>query len=315
MKKIIISTTLALLISIVVFPQNNLKNFPILNGPYLGQKEPGLIPERFAPELFSTKGKFEFKLHSSLTFSPDGKEIYFVNQSFPVVPGYSKTLMYMKFKNGSWSEPEIAPFSGKYGDGLSVFSENGSRLYFNSQRPLNGEEKPKDTDIWYVDKLIDSWSEPKNLGSPINSQFNEWGFTLAKNGNIYFGRDSENQDAGYDIYLSVCKDGKYFQPKKLSSQINSEFSEGSPCIAPDESFLIFYRSNRSNSGLYISFKRDNGLWTEGMKISDTWNLPRGIPFCTTITPDGKYIFILNRMDGIYWVDSKVIEEFKPKKIK
>jgi len=54
---------------------------------------------------------------------------------------------------------------------------------------------------------------------------------------------------------------------------------------------------------------------KGMKISDIWNLPRGFPFSTSITPDRKYIFILNRMDGIYWIDSKVIEELKPKNLK
>ena len=297
---------------------SKMKSAPEFICDYLNQEKPGLVPKPFAPDIFSTKGKFEFNLHSSLTFSPDGKEIYFVNQSFPVVPGYSKTLMFMKNENGRWSEPKTVPFSGRYSDGVPIFSEDGSRLYFGSVRPLSGEGEPKDNDIWYVDRLPDGWSEPENLGSSINSRFKEWGFSFAKNRTVYFGRDSKIQDAGYDIYMSVYKDDKYQAPQKLSSQINTEFSEGAPRIAPDESFLIFYRTNRAdraNSGLYISFKREDGLWTEGKMISDSWNLPRGLPFCTTTTPDGKYIFILNRRDGIYWVDAKIIEELKPDGLK
>ena len=43
-----------------------------LQGPYLGQKPPGMIPEIFAPGIVST----DFYNHSSVTMSPDGNEIY-----------------------------------------------------------------------------------------------------------------------------------------------------------------------------------------------------------------------------------------------
>jgi len=41
-------------------------DFPILKGPYLGQKPPGMKAERFAPGLLSTN-KYCFRLHG---FSP-----------------------------------------------------------------------------------------------------------------------------------------------------------------------------------------------------------------------------------------------------
>ena len=31
------------------------ENFPVLKGPYLGQKPPGLTPEIFAPEIISSE--------------------------------------------------------------------------------------------------------------------------------------------------------------------------------------------------------------------------------------------------------------------
>src|SRR5690606_18870087 len=51
--------------------ENNELNSPLLEGPYLGQKPPGLIPEAFAPGIVTTE-HYEF----SGVFTPDQKEFY-----------------------------------------------------------------------------------------------------------------------------------------------------------------------------------------------------------------------------------------------
>jgi len=43
-----------------------------LEGPYLGQKPPGLIPELFAPDLLQTEHR-----EVEVAFTPDLKEFYF----------------------------------------------------------------------------------------------------------------------------------------------------------------------------------------------------------------------------------------------
>ena len=48
------------------------EEFPVLKGPYLGQKPPGMKPKIFAPGILST-GHHE---HSSPAFSADGREVY-----------------------------------------------------------------------------------------------------------------------------------------------------------------------------------------------------------------------------------------------
>lgn len=49
-----------------------------------------------------------------------------------------------------WSEPVIAPFSGKYRDADPYVSQDGKQLYFISDRPGEGKTKP-DMDIWVMD--------------------------------------------------------------------------------------------------------------------------------------------------------------------
>ena len=43
------------------------EKFPILIGPYLGQNKPGLIPEKFVPDVISTEEAWE----ACISISPD----------------------------------------------------------------------------------------------------------------------------------------------------------------------------------------------------------------------------------------------------
>ena len=117
-----------------------------------------------------------------MAISPDGTEMLYTT----MVPFSNfQTIMYSKKSGSKWSQPEVVSFCGKYSDLEPAFSSDGKRLYFSSNRPLDGD-KAKDFDIWYVEKVNGSWSEPKNLGSPINTSDKEFYPSLASNGNIYF---------------------------------------------------------------------------------------------------------------------------------
>jgi hypothetical protein len=82
------------------------EDFPVLKGPYLGQKPPGLRPEIFAPGIVST----EHKEHSTLAFSPDGTEIYWSIWPIPRSANIPQVIKFMKMENGRWSKPQVAPF-------------------------------------------------------------------------------------------------------------------------------------------------------------------------------------------------------------
>ena len=47
------------------------QKFPVLKGVYLGQKEPGMTPQLFAPGIISSN----LNEHSMLVFTPDGNEV------------------------------------------------------------------------------------------------------------------------------------------------------------------------------------------------------------------------------------------------
>jgi hypothetical protein len=283
-------------------------DFPVLKGPYLGQKPPGMTPEIFAPGIISTEERYEL----NSVFSPKGDEFYYeISTTTPEekkLGKYFYIIMVSKQENAVWAKPELASFSGEYSTMDMCFSPDGSRLYFCSGRPNLWDSSSK-THIWYVDRLDNGWSEPIIMGPPIYSPGCEQGQpTFTKDGTMYFRQDPHGS---FDLYYSGYENGKYSKPVILGEAINTPYDEGKPFIAPDESYLLFIRYGMPASidggrGLYISFKKEDGSWTPAKNTNIYGSLPK-------FTPDGKYFFF-SRGGDIYWVDAEIIKKLKPDKL-
>jgi Tol biopolymer transport system component len=96
--------------------------------------------------------------------------------------------------------------------------------------------------------------------------------------------------------------------------------ESDPCIAPDESYLIYCSKTLDGFGgydLYITFRIPNGSWTEPINMGEGIN-SSGFDWIPFITSDGKYFFFNSDRSGngdVYWVDTKIIETLKPDELK
>jgi len=287
-------------------------DFPILKGSYLGQAPPGMNPIIFAPGIISTaKGEF-----NSL-FSPDGNEFYFTVAE----RGKNCKIMFAKLENKQWTKPRVASFSGVYNDMDPGISADGQTIYFGSSRS-NDNTKKEGCDIWeVVRKPKGLWSEPRNIGEPVNSTKNENYPTKTKNGTLYFQSNGHSGSGGLDIFRSEYTNGKHSEPENLGSNINSEYNDFDAFIARDESYLIFSSSNRpggfGSGDLYIGFKNRDGSWTKAQNMGSTINSSE-IEYCPQISPDGKYFFFTSGRSGngdIYWVDGGFIEKLKREALK
>ena len=205
------------------------------------------------------------------TISPNQMEAYFTMQGYN---GELSTIIRLKKENEKWSGPEVAPFSGTYTDLEPMFSPDGLKLFFVSNRPLKESDTvAKDQDIWYIERLseISEWSKPKNLGTPVNTEGDEFYPSIASNGNLYFTSTGKGTKGKDDIFMSQWNKGKYLPPVSLSSAINTEGFEYNAYIAPDESYLIFggyQRQDGQGSGdLYISIKNKEGIWLQSENLT------------------------------------------------
>jgi hypothetical protein len=283
--------------------------FPLLKGPYLGLKPPGMKPEIFGLGIVSST----WGLHSSVVFSPDGRDLFWTPAMDRPGQIYStNVLLAMRNNGGRWTPPRAAPFSiiAQDGDdGEPFFAPDGKRLYFISRRPFPGQEGQREENIWVVDRMAEGWSEPRPVDPAVNDMEIHWQFSVDKDGNLYFGSSEAGGNGMSDVYRARYVEGRYRKPENLGPVINTAETEHNPFIAPDGSYLLFNRG----STLFITYSEKDGSWTEPKAMGPGIN--DGGALCPIVTSDGKYLFFLSGREGknhAYWVDAGTIRDMKPK---
>lgn len=293
------------------------QQFTDLYGDCLGQTPPGDTPVVFAPGIVSTDSLIE---HSTPTFSPDGKEVFWWIVRSPKSGNEKRTSqgMTMRRIKGRWTIPAPTPYYGG-----PAFSIDGKRLYFPGLYPDKKSDGP-----YYIEKQNDGWGKPGNLG--IVAHFPEikgaGGFSITRNGTFYFNGDTGGNEQIKDnrIFRVKLVNGEYTRLELLPNSINlSPYNNMFPFISPDESYLIFSSDRKGNLGggdLYISFHDINtDTWTEPENMGEPINTDKDerLP---GLSPDGKYLFFtrLTRSGfpgfdhDIFWVNADVIFRLKEK---
>jgi hypothetical protein len=157
---------------------------------------------------------------------------------------------------GSWGRPlNLGPTINTEGFEISPFlSADGHRLYFAS----NGHGGQGDADIFYSDRLYNSWeawSTPKNLGNKINSEsfdayFSIYGDSVAfyssnkggSHANIYqVGVSTVNQYGGLEkSYLTAAERTELFG----AAPTEIRFDKSTIALNSGQSELLFYIANK-----------------------------------------------------------------------
>lgn len=270
---------------------------------YFNETPPGTTPAVFAPGKVSRSDQFEF----GAVFSKDRSEFYYGIE----INGKAETRM-MKFKNGIWTPPITILVHDVYSYNDPFLSSDEKKLFFISDRPLNGIGPKKDYDIWYIERKSGNWSEPVNAGKNINSEKNEYYISFSNNGKMYFSSNIGDKEGkkNYDIYSSEFRLGEFQPPVRLASGVNSPHYEADVFVSPDESYLVFAANRPDGQGrgdLYVSFREPNGNWSASRSL-DAINTNTN-DFCPYVSPDGKYLFYASRGD-IYWVSTEVIKKLR-----
>lgn len=276
-----------------------------MEGKYMGQPEPGITPKMFAPNFISTEEQ-EF----GAVFNKEGTAFY-----FGVDVGGRNEIRYSTMKQNQWTQPMALLTHEKYSYNDPFLSNDQNRLFFISQRALDGIGKEKDIDIWYVHKIDDGWSEPINAGSNINTPGNEYYISFTNDGTMYFAsnghprKDTSRTD--HDIYYAKYTDHTFQKPVALDSSVNTTAYEADVFISPDESYLIFCSTRKGGFGrgdLYISFKNPEGKWTRAVNMGDQINSVH-YEYCPFVTQDGRFLFYTSNQD-IYWVSTQIIDNIR-----
>ena len=273
-------------------------------GNYLDQDPPGMLPKLFPP--LNLQADSSWFWHGSPMFSPELDEMYFTKY-VKSKPNNRTEIHFVKYENGQWTVPQLAPFSdSNYSENNPFFSPSRDTLYFYSSRPGGF--------IFRATRTDDTWSQPVALSLTVPSGKNPGlQFSISKSGTIY-AELWENNNTDLNIYRWRLVNGQYGSAEMLSGTINTPQFDFMPFIDPDERFLIFCSKRPGGYGetdLYISFKIDNWTWTNPDNMKATFNTKTDNVW-PIISPDGKYFFFCSGGDfgfNPFWVDAKILEDY------
>lgn len=128
------------------------------------------------------------------TLSPDGTILIFASDMAGGKGGID--LYYCLKVNNEWSEPKnMGEVINSPGDELYPYLAPDGVLYFSSNyhAGFGGQ------DIFKSHRMDDHWTIPENLGMPVNSSQDDYGFTI-KNGFGYFTSNRPGGKGSDDIY-------------------------------------------------------------------------------------------------------------------
>ncbi len=190
------------------------------------------------------EGRVNSKTHEATAgILPDGNTLYVYRGD------KGGDLFESNFEKGRWSRPQKLPRalrSRGTQETSIVFTSDGNRVYFISDRPGGFGGK----DIWTSGRNERGrWSEPVNLGSMVNTEYDEEGLYLAPDdATLYFSSQGHNSMGGFDIFRTVFRNGRWTRPENLGYPVNSPADDLFFVMGPDEKTAWFSTMRVDNFG-------------------------------------------------------------------
>ncbi len=189
-------------------------------------------------------------VHDACTgLSADGEKMLIYRTSKDLKSGDIYESDYTNYK---WSVPLIVNTnlnSPDYLETSACYSPDGSIIFFSSNRSGGYGGK----DLYSVKKLPNGkWSSPYNLGSNINTEYNEDApFVHPSSNTLFFSSEGHKNMGGYDILKSNFDEtGAYTEPQNLGYPINTVDDD------------IFFVLNTDASIGYFSSQREGGFGSQ-----------------------------------------------------
>lgn len=219
------------------------------------------VDEKYYEDIYKLSGQRGFwsapvnigepvntSLHESvLALSADGQTM-FIFRDDKDNPTDDGDIFISKLEGTKWSKPRRmeGEINSNYSERAVALSGDEQTLYIVSDRPsgYGGE------DIYWSKRNADgTWSIPTNLGSTINTKYNERGIFFHPNGKtLYFSSQGHNTMGGYDIFYSQLDSaGNWSIPENIGYPINT----------PDDD--VFFVLNANGQRGYYSSIREEGV--------------------------------------------------------
>ena len=220
-------------------------------------------PTRLPDLINTTSDEYEPRL------SADGLTLFFVRGK----AGKNADIYHCTRTPEGWSAPEpLREINTEYDELGAEPSADGRSLYFYSDRPGGGGY-----DLWVAHRGLDGrsgFTEAVNLGPAINSEFNDYGPALARDGRTLYFASNRPQVSGveqpdpdgwpgtiredpyhrtYDLYMATITEHGPGQARAIDV-LNTAYNEGAPTVSPFGDFVYFASDRPGGQGAYDLYR-------------------------------------------------------------
>ncbi len=247
----------------------------------------------------------------------------------PSMANYYHEDFYKSVKDNSeeWTKGKAltAPINTISNEGAQSLSADGNWMFFTA---CGRSDTRGSCDIYFSHRTEYGWSEPKNIGPPVNSPYWESQPSFSSDGKtLYYSTNRGGGKGGNDIWkaevIGFQMDGTPFfgQPVNLGDSINTPYNEVSPFIHPDNHTLYFSSNGWSGMGemdIFLARKNESGGFNKPMNLGFPIN-SSGDEVGLIVTANGQKAYFSSERFGksfggkdLYSFDMP--EEIKPKPV-
>lgn len=185
---------------------------------------------------FAVEGGLNTETHDAvLSIFPDGSGMYVYKNTVTTTGDIYYSLFNKSDDTWNTAVKMPRPINTTYFESSISITADGQTVYFISERPEgNGQG-----DIYVANKVGSGWSNPKNLGTVINTEYDEKFVFIHPNGRtLYFATDGHLTMGSYDIFKTEMINGVWSKPINLGYPINTVNEESTFSLTSDNKILM-----------------------------------------------------------------------------
>lgn len=184
---------------------------------------------------------------------------------------------------------------------VPVITADESEIFFTSRRPsttggqIDAGLADYYEDIYYSTLENGKWTDAKNMGKPVNSDFHDATVGLSLDGQKLFIYRDNKKGIG-NIYVTEKKGNEWTEPTELPEPINSKNQETSACYSPDGNTIYFVSNRPEGKGgkdIFKATKNSEGVWGEAENLGNIINTPEDED-AIFLHPDGKTLYFSSK---------------------
>ncbi|MBN1952255.1 MAG: PD40 domain-containing protein [Bacteroidales bacterium] len=235
--------------------------------------------------------------------------------------GVQEDFYFSRLDSAGWDKMQSvgSPLNTPDNEGAQTISADGTLMVYTvCNRP--GEVIGR-CDLFFTELVDGKWSNPQNMGEPINTTLREKQPSLSADGRtLYFASDRRGTIGKLDIW--VCRrndDGSWSEPVNLGDSINTPGDEQSPFIHQDNKTLYFSSDTHVGMGgfdLFISRMNQEGRFLDIQNLGYPINTP-GDEFGLIVNAKGDVAYYAsgrNKNQGLDIYQFTLYEEARPREV-